>query len=313
MNALIFILLIFIWGCSFIAIKFAVMEIPPYFAASMRIMTALIFLLILRVVFYKKYSFAGIHKNIFFSILAGFFNLGIAWCFLFWGEKYTSPALASIINGSYPIWLLGLCLIFKIEEVTRTKILAVMLGFIGIITIFLPKIQVGMTENLSGALSILAMAVSYAIASSIFKKFSAKILTLPHLIIQCIAGLCITIPVSYFFEFEKWHEVFTASSRAIGSTIYLGIFSTAIAILLYFKLFKSIGAIRASLVTYCIPFVSIILDIVILRVSPHINEVLGLFIILSGIFVNYYFEERSKKKEARMLPQVVFSNVTAEK
>jgi len=173
-----------------------------------------------------------------------------------------------------------------------------MLGFIGIMTIFLPKIQLGLTNNLHGALAILGMAISYAIAAAILKKFSANILTLPNLIIQCISGFFVTIPASYIFEFEQWHELLRASGKAIGSALYLGIFSTAIAILLYFRLFKSIGAIRASYITFCVPFVSIILDIVFLRLPPTINEITGLIIILSGILVNHYFDKRKKNKEA---------------
>src|SRR3989338_8453964 len=311
MNILIFILLTLIWGGSFITIKFSVMEIPPYLAASLRIMTALTFLVALRFILYTKYSFRGIRKTIPFSILVGIFNLGIPWCCLFWGERYTSPALASIINGSYPIWVLLLCLVFKIEEVTQKKIFAVILGFIGITTIFLPKIQSGLTNNLHGALAILGMAISYGIAAAILKKFSANILTLPNLIIQCISGLFVTVPASYYFEFERWHELLGASTKAIGSVLYLGIFSTAIAILLYFRLFKEIGAIRASYITFCIPFVSILLDIFVLRIPTTMYEVTGLIIILSGIIVNHYFDIRNRKKEALLLNRVAFSEVDA--
>src|ERR1051326_1479547 len=99
-----FFLLACFWGCSYIAIRFAVESIPPFGAAFARIFIGSILLHIYSLA--VKSPFPKSKKLVFKIALIGLFNFGLPWAALFWGEQYVQPALASIINSTVPIFVL---------------------------------------------------------------------------------------------------------------------------------------------------------------------------------------------------------------
>ena len=74
-----------------------------------------------------------------------------------------------------------------------------------------------------------------------------------------------------------------ASPAAAISLVYLGVFSTAIAFLIYFHLIREWGAVRASAVTYVAPIIAVFWDYVFFRNIPNRFEILGVLAVLSGV------------------------------
>jgi drug/metabolite transporter (DMT)-like permease len=74
-----------------------------------------------------------------------------------------------------------------------------------------------------------------------------------------------------------------SSPAAAIAIIYLGVFSTAIAFLIYFHLIREWGAVRASAVTYLVPIVAVFWDYVFFKNVPDRFEVFGVLAVLSGV------------------------------
>jgi len=69
------------------------------------------------------------------------------------------------------------------------------------------------------------------------------------------------------------------------SLIALGIFSTAFAFILFFKLMDEIGPARGSLVTYLNTAVAVVLGVIILREPLTVGIIVGLPLVLIGSYL----------------------------
>ena len=173
-NSILFLLLALFWSGSFINIKIVVGVLPPVFSAMIRVLISLIclgifFVATRKIIFIRSFSVWRIW-------IAGIFSQSVPFALLFFGEKFIEPALASIINSTVSLWalLLGFFMYRDFAQFTPAKISGLILGFAGIVIIFLPLLHQG-ENSILGITAIMGMSVSYAIGSVIsqhviFKK-----------------------------------------------------------------------------------------------------------------------------------------------
>ena len=83
--------------------------------------------------------------------------------------------------------------------------------------------------------------------------------------------------------------------KAISSVVGLGLFSTALAFIYFFKLMRDIGPARASLVTYVNTAFAVILGVIILGEPLTLGIALGLPLVLIGS----YFASRKSAPTSR--------------
>jgi drug/metabolite transporter (DMT)-like permease len=76
--------------------------------------------------------------------------------------------------------------------------------------------------------------------------------------------------------------------------VALGIFSTAIAFILFFKLMDEIGPARGSLVTYLNTAVAVVLGVIILKEPLTVGIIIGLPLVLIGSYL------ASRKSQAKI-------------
>jgi len=75
------------------------------------------------------------------------------------------------------------------------------------------------------------------------------------------------------------------SLNSVLSIVALGIFSTAIAFILFFKLMDEIGPARGSLVTYLNTAVAVVLGVIILKEPLTVGIIIGLPLVLIGSYL----------------------------
>lgn len=81
--------------------------------------------------------------------------------------------------------------------------------------------------------------------------------------------------------------------QPILAVVALGVFSTAVAFLLYFRLLNRVGATALSLVTVLMPIRAMVLGVVFLHESVDQRSMLGLlFILFSLIVFNGWFAQK---------------------
>ncbi len=287
---LIFVLLAFFWGGSFVAIKEIVGVLPSWSSAALRLWVASISIyVIFKTIFKADLKLPkGTYPRIWWT---GLVTLGIPFAFLFWGEKHVSAGLAGIINGAVPIFTALMVWSFPTPDeknsIGMKSFLGLALGFVGIVSIFSPLIQRPGSLEFFGALAVLAMAILYAWGNVLNKRNFANI---PGLNIyasvfhQHIASLIFLSLGAVLFEPLPSIELIRSKPSLIPSILYLGIFSTALALTLYFYLIKIWGSVRTSAIAYLIPVFTLILDALIFGSTPHASSFAGIAMIFLGIF-----------------------------
>lgn len=279
-----FLVLALLWSGSFINIKIVVSQLPSVFCAMVRVLISFACLSIFFTIKQKKVfrpSFA--YWRIW---MAGFFVQALPFSLLFYGEKFIAPALASILNSTVSLWalVLGAVIFRDASQWTPIKIFGIVLGFLGIMFIFVPFISSG-ENSLIGVIAVLAMAISYAVGSLINQHVIFKRMTInseTNLIQQHICSILFLALTSLTLEtWPAWSDLL--SIKLILAFLYLGIMATAIAWIIYFYLLKEWGAVRTTSVMYIVPVLAILWDFLFLHLIPTKNEFIGMFAILVGV------------------------------
>jgi drug/metabolite transporter (DMT)-like permease len=270
------------WGGSFLAIRFSIGTFPPFVAASLRVAIATVLVLLYMLARGER---VGRNLSVIWQLVAiGFFTLGFPWALLFWGEQFVSPAMSSILNSTVPLFTVVItALAFKNEAINRSKGLGVMVGFFGVLCIFAPTILRGGNNDLAGMTAILGMAICYAIGIVWLKSVSHLVSTSVAFFLQGAGALLFLVPLSLAAERDVLAAVQWSSASGWAAVTYLGVFSTAIAQLIFFVLVREWGSVRASAITYVTPVVAVILDWIVFGTFLKINAIIGAAIVLVGV------------------------------
>jgi drug/metabolite transporter (DMT)-like permease len=276
----IFLLLTLIWGSSFILMKHSKEQLTAPQIASLRIFSAgLIFL-----------PFAVFHllklprKKIFFVILSGITgNLLPAFLYAAAIANRIDSSLAAILNSFTPVFVVIIAIIFFRDKISSIKLIGVLTGFIGVALLFYSWKGIGF-ENLGYASLILLATIFYGMNVNMVSHFLKDVNPI-HTATVSISFM--TIPTAIVLWHENFLELAFDEEKvqfAILESTMLGIVGTAIATALFYVLIKRAGGLFASLVTYSIPIVGIILGIADGEtVGPIQFACLG--IILTGVYI----------------------------
>ncbi len=273
-------LLASLWGPSFIFIKVAVEEIPPVTLAAGRVgLAAVTLYLVLRLQRRNLPRFGPIWRH--FAV-AGFVGNALPFVLFSWGEQYIDSALASILNGTTPLFTIVLAHMFTEDDrVTPPKLAGVFLGFGGLALLIAPAFLEGVSATLWGLIAITGAAFCYGI-STVYSRQNLR--GLPQMVAptaQLGMATLYLLPLSLIFE-----QPFTLplpGLKALGSLIALSLIGTALAFVLFYYIMERTSATSLSMVTYLVPVFGVALGVMILGEQLQWNVYAGCGLILLGV------------------------------
>lgn len=273
-----------IWSTSFLWIKIAVSEISPLVLVGFRTLFAflgmLVFILAGKTI---RLNWHQVHPQLGFFALLGFLNVALPFVLISWGEQYISSGVASTLNSTTPLFT-AILAIFLLQEdrVTLPKFIGLLIGFAGVVVLFLPEFFNGSGNNLLGLWAVLLAAFCYAISGILVKRYArgtpSAILVLFQFGFACLIAWSVTLVIEHPIIFPALPLTWTA-------LVWLGLLASSIASLYYFALLQSVGPTRASMVTYVPPLFGLLLGGVILSEKLGWQVWLGGLMILVGIAV----------------------------
>ena len=273
-------ILAIIWGSSFILMKRGLETFTPPQVAAIRMVVSFLCL----------FPFAIRHIKTIprdrwkYIIAAGLCGNGIP-AFLFTeAETGLSSSIAGVLNTLTPVFTLIVGFLFFKMRTTFLKVLGILLGFVGALCMILYNAKGGFETNYFYAFYIVLACIFYAFSANIIKTFLGNINTLHQ---SGFALFAIGPPSAIYLFNTDFTQRLSAGGPALTSFYYvvvLGMFGTAIALVLFNKMLKITNTIFASSVTYFIPAVAVmwgLLDNEKLGI-PHI---IGLLTILLGVYL----------------------------
>lgn len=298
----IFLLAIF-WGGSFLGIRYTVQAFPPISAAAIRVIMGAMFTLAF--MYWRRVGLPRKTSHSLQLITIGFFCLGLPWALLFWGEQFVSPGMCAILNSSTPLFTVVLAAAFlKSERVGLAKWLGVIVGLAGIIIIFGPTATWGDGDQIKGLIALTGMAFGYALGISWIKVLLKEVAGTTAFFMQCIGALIFLIPAVIFLEGDALSSANWMSGQAWIAMLFLGLFSTTLAQIIFITLIRKLGPVVASAVTYLVPIVAIALDWAVFQILPSTSAVVGGLVIIAGVTL---VNDKSKKSALKVPLQAVAS------
>jgi drug/metabolite transporter (DMT)-like permease len=270
-----------IWGASFMFIKVGGAEIQPFFLVEMRL--GLAALVMLAVVAGQRGALAGLVSHWRPLLVMGILNCALPYTLLTWGETYISSGLAAILNACAPLWsaLLGFVWVWA-ERLPPSRLVGVLVGFSGVVLVVSANLAGG-EEGIMQFVAIgavLAMALSYAVASTYGRKALKGVQPIIPAAGQLITGALVLMPLAAFQVPQT-----LPSWQALGAVTTLAIAGTALASLLFYWLLARVGTTKTLLVTYLLPVFALMWGALFLREEVTLPAVAGLALVLLGITI----------------------------
>ncbi len=292
MNVLVWLILCVVWGTTWIFIKIGLEDLPPITFAVARF--ALAALLLAPLVFLRNVSWPRNWSEWRLIALTGVLQFTINYSTVFWAEQYITSGLAAVLQAMITVFGLALAWIFlPAERITRLKIIAVLIGIVGVGIIFIDQLRVESALAFAGAVAIVVGAYAAAQASILIKAKAVGIDPSVILFTQMLFGLPPLIVYALAVEGSPFAHEWT--TRAIVSVLYLTITGTIAAFWLYYWLLARIESTKAMMISLVTPLIAVAVGNVVLGETLPPQTVFGALLILASIGLIVF---RPRKKTA---------------
>ncbi len=254
-----------IWSTSFTFIKIGVATIPPVSLIAWRtLIAAIVLLAVMRL---RGISMPRDRKVWGRFVIQACLNSVVPFTLIAWAERTVAADLAVILNATTPIFTFLLTIgITRHETMTPRIAFGVGAGLLGVVLIVGVSALQGLGHELMGQLAILLAAVCYAGAAIFGKNFKGFDPIVPATG-SLIAGTVILMPISLIVD-APW--TLHPSADSLWALVGLSTIATALPFILYFRLFETLGSVRATAQAFLrVPF-GVAISAVILgeRLSP---------------------------------------------
>ena len=222
----------------------------------------------------------------YFSI--GALGLSIPFFLISSAEQYIDAGLAGVLMSPMPLLTLALsALILKNEKINFLKVLSFLIAAFGLIVLFGFEnlSQLGGKDKIEfySQLAVLLAATCYGL-NAIISKLVPDINFISLATGTTIASVMIIFPFAVFFE-PFWMENF--SIKSILAISVQGVFATAIANLLFFKIIQLEGPVFLSLINFMIPLIAYFSGVIFLGEIIRVNVLVSLAMILFALCLNH--------------------------
>lgn len=275
-----------IWGTSFLVIKIALTELPPFTIVMCRVGFASIGLYVGARLFGVRFSLPdGVKLSAAltaFAVLA-FFNNAVPFSLIVWGQDHIDTTLASILNATMPLFTVFLAhFLAPDERLTARKLLGVVIGFLGAVAVILPTAQGTISGDFWGQMAMLGAACSYGFAVVMARRFNKLGLDPIHIAWGQITGATLIMVPAAMVVDKPW-ELAMPGADVWVAVLVLSLVCSSLAYVLYFNLIQSAGATNASVVTLLVPVFAILFGVSLLGETFSSEQAFGLLLIAIGL------------------------------
>jgi len=228
LDWLIFIVLGFFWGSSYLFIKIGVDHgLEPFTLIMFRLLIG--FCLLATVVAVARQPLPREPRMYGHLFVMGAINIAIPFSLITFAENIPSidSSLASVINSAVPLFVIVIAAIFLPGEmITVSRLVGLLVGFVGVaILVGLDLTDLG-SANAVGELALIGATISYAIGNVYAKRFVHGLRPMVPALMQVFFGLVITGTLAFATE----HPLDVAwTSESLVSVVWLGLLGSGLA------------------------------------------------------------------------------------
>lgn len=270
-----------IWGCSFLFSKIAVAEIPPFTLVFGRVVIASLCLLV-------ALAATGLvlprGRRLWLDFAGmGLLNNVVPFSLIFWGQTQIGAGLASILNATTPLFTVLVAQVFTADEkLTPARAIGVLVGFAGVAVMLGPELLLSLDRAVLAELACLCAAFSYSLSNVFGRRFARQGVKPAHAAFGQLTVSCLIMAPVVLLIDRPW-TLPMPHAPAWASLLALGVFCTAFAYLIFFRILGGAGATNIALVTFLIPPSAILLGALLLGERLGVRDLAGMVLVALGL------------------------------
>jgi drug/metabolite transporter (DMT)-like permease len=253
---------------------------PPFTAVSARFAIASLVLLSLAKAIRVPLGRQPYEKALW--LVNGVLFFSVSFGVVYWTEQFLPSGLTAVLFALFPV-LVAVLAHFALpgETLHRRSVLGIAAGFLGIAVIFSEDFSTLGGESARLAAAVLLVSPLVSAASSVaIKKYGAGIH--PISLAAVPMAICSVVMATLALLTER-HRPIAWTAAAVGATVYLAIFGSAVTFTLYYWLLRHARASRVALLAYLSPVIAVATGVIFLHepVTPRI--VAGGALVIAGV------------------------------
>ena len=271
------VLLSILWGVSFVLMKVVVQELPPLTTVAGRMVLSALLMLPLMPLLGEPIPrdartwLIGIGLGSLVNLLPFFL--------ITWAQQTIASGVAAIINASTPLFVVAMApFFFADERLTLPRILGVLIGMAGVLTLIGPGVLRGLDGYTLALLAVLLGSFCYAVGAIWTRRLAHR--SSWAVTFATCAGAAITSAVLALLIDHPWR--YRPSVQAWGALVVLALFATVLAYFLYVNIVRGGGATYGALTTQLVPLSAAALGAVIFNDRLGLNAVAAFALIAGG-------------------------------
>lgn len=273
-----------VWGSTYLAIRIAILDMPPALMAGTRFTVA--GALLLAWLAWRKVPLPP--REVWGPLaLTGMLLLFGGNFLVTWSEQYVASGMAAVIIANLPFFMVLLESLRKNgERLNLMGILGLLVGFAGMWILMGPKIAtLGAGQGLAGfkgELALLGANLCWAVGS-IYSKHRIRGVAplMAGALEMLIAGIALTILGLAMGEAGRFHP----APRALQALAWLVVGGSLLGYTSYLWLLNHVPAAKVSTYAYVNPVIAMALGAIVLDEPLSVRMAIGTAVILGGVAV----------------------------
>lgn len=271
---------VLLWSTSFVATKIAYTSFTPLTLGAARFVIAAVILGI--ILLCKKDKTKPPIKDIGLMSVSGVLGTTIYFGLENIGVEITTASNAAIIVASYPAITALIEFLFYRIKIPWIKGLGIAIAMFGVFQIsYNPQSQEG-EQQLIGNIILIVAGFVFAFYNFTTRKVVKKYSMITISFYQTVAGAITFIPIA-FIEKSSWK---IPSIESFLMLLYLGIFCSVIAFLLYNYGLRKLSSSSAVTLMNLVPIFGVLFSVIILHEVVRISQVIGGIIVILGVVLS---------------------------
>ena len=264
----------FLWGASFLFMRIAGPEFGAFALVEVRVAIAAAVLLPLLIIRGQGKALAD---NWLPLGILGVHNTALPFLLLTWATLFLSAGIAGILNATAPIFAAIIAWLWLGDRLTISRSAGLLVGTVGVWLLVRDKVGASMGDTTLAVIAALGGSFLYGIGGNFTRRYASHVKPLAVAAGSQVGATLVLLPVAIM----TWPET-SISVTAWAAAITMGLFSTALAYILYFRLIANTGPTNAITVTYLIPLFAMVLGAVVIDEPITVSMLVGCAVILLG-------------------------------
>jgi drug/metabolite transporter (DMT)-like permease len=276
-----FIAIYIIWGSTYLLNKVVVTELPPFFLASIRFLTAGISMITIAAILKVDLSISK--KQLLNTVIISFLFLVYGNSVFVWALQYLSSGFSSLIASTQPLFVLIIMKIIDRKPLKLKSLIGVFLGVVGMYLLISQR-EITATENsFLGIAVMLTCVLSWSYGSVFVSKATLPKNYLVSAGYQMIIGGLIQMVISISLQ-ETWSSPSDWSSNVQLSMLLLVVFGGIIAFTAFNYLLKKVATEKVATSAYVNPIIALFMGWYFLDEKLTTQSIVASIILLTGVY-----------------------------